>query len=328
VECIVEVPNGAHVEEDPDPHSADLIISHAQLGTWRHTAHPICSDPMHAPAPQQHQPPPRRPRQQPRQPRQSSLPLQPNGSNDCNDMPCTCDSLPCNNWIDTAGWMLDPFDEGPYIGGFSTVMSVPTTPAKPDQGQTLFYFPGAENTDGTPRHGAPPPSGRAILQPVLTYGPESNCVGSSPASKSGWCIASWYCCPKNLTVHSTYLGDVSPGDSWLGLFNLTDDTTFETVSRNVATGMETKLTCPRQGRNFNWADATLEVYNVKVVRRVCGGADDLLGTEHVGRARQADGAGVAGDGTEGLRRVHCGKPRVEHDHDHPRWWPARRRRVL
>ena len=322
------MPNGAHVEEDPDPHSADLIISHAQLGTWRHTAHPICSDPMHAPAPQQHQPPPRRPRQQPRQPRQSSLPLQPNGSNDCNDMPCTCDSLPCNNWIDTAGWMLDPFDKGPYIGGFSTVMSVPTTPAKPDQGQTLFYFPGAENTDGTPRHGAPPPSGRAILQPVLTYGPESNCVGSSPASKSGWCIASWYCCPKNLTVHSTYLGDVSPGDSWLGLFNLTDDTTFETVSRNVATGMETKLTCPRQGRNFNWADATLEVYNVKVVRRVCGGADDLLGTEHVGRARQADGAGVAGDGTEGLRRVHCGKPRVEHDHDHPRWWPARRRRVL
>jgi hypothetical protein len=26
VECVVEVPNGAHVEEDP--HSADLIISH------------------------------------------------------------------------------------------------------------------------------------------------------------------------------------------------------------------------------------------------------------------------------------------------------------
>ena len=34
-------------------------------------------------------------------------------------------------------------------------------------------------------------------------------IGSTPASKSGWCIASWYCCPKNLTVHSTYLGDVS-----------------------------------------------------------------------------------------------------------------------
>ena len=31
----------------------------------------------------------------------------------------------------------------------------------------------------------------------------------------------------------------------------------------MATGQETKLSCPRQGRNFNWADATLEVYNVK-----------------------------------------------------------------
>ena len=71
-----------------------------------------------------------------------------------------------------------------------------------------------------------------------------------------------YCCPKNLTVHSTYLGDVSPGEEWLGLFNLTDAETYETVSRNVATGLETKLSCPRQGRNFNWADATLEVYNV------------------------------------------------------------------
>jgi len=159
--------------------------------------------------------------------------------------------------------MLDPFDSGPYIGGFSTVMSVPKTPTNPNQGQTLFYFNGAENTDGQPRHGAPPPSGRAILQPVLTYGPESNCQGSTPASKTGWCIASWYCCPKNLTVHSTYLGDVNEGESWLGLFNLTGPDMFETVSKNVQTGQETKLSCPRQGRNFNWADATLEVYNVK-----------------------------------------------------------------
>jgi hypothetical protein len=68
------------------------------------------------------------------------------------------------------------------------------------------------------------------------------------------------CCTQ---VHSTYLGDVSPGDNWLGLFNLTAPDTFETVSRNLASGVETKLSCPKQGRNFNWADATLEVYAVK-----------------------------------------------------------------
>ena len=41
-----------------------------------------------------------------------------------------------------------------------------------------------------------------------------------------------YCCPKNLTVHSPYLGDVTPGDEWLGLFNLTaNKTAFTTVSK-------------------------------------------------------------------------------------------------
>jgi hypothetical protein len=150
VECVVEVPNGAHVDEDED----GLLISHPLLGTWRHTPDPVCSQY----APVARRPPAHTNRQQ----------LAANASADpsCNDMPCTCDSLPCNNWIDTAGWMLSPYDQGPYIGGFSTVMSVPGTPTKADDKQTLFYFPGAENTDGSPRHGSPPPSGRAILQPV------------------------------------------------------------------------------------------------------------------------------------------------------------------
>jgi len=242
-ECILEVPSGALVEEDK--FSTDVIISHPTLGTWRHTPDPICSHPAHAPKPS----------------RSVVKRSNSNDPNNCEQMPCTCDSLPCNNWIDNAGYMLDPYDKAPYIGGFSTVMSVPGTPV--DTGsQTLFYFPGAENTDGVPRQGSLPPSGRAILQPVLTYAPKTNCVGSSPASRTGWCIASWYCCPQNLTVHSPYLGDVSPGDSWLGLFNLTTKDTFETVSKNTKTGQETKLACPRQGRNFNWADVTLEIYSV------------------------------------------------------------------
>lgn len=76
-----------------------------------------------------------------------------------------------------------------FIGGMSSVMTVPDSPPKGFQdAQTLFYFIGAENTDGMPRHGAPPPSGRAILQPVLTYAPKTNCNGKT---KTGWCIASW-----------------------------------------------------------------------------------------------------------------------------------------
>ena len=98
-----------------------------KLGTYRHTADPICSDPLYAPAPRRHF---------------SRRGLQAAGNQSCNEMPCTCDTLPCNNWIDTAGWMLSPYDEGPYIGGFSTVMSVPKSPAESNKGQTLFYFPG------------------------------------------------------------------------------------------------------------------------------------------------------------------------------------------
>ena len=78
------------------------------------------------------------------------------------------------------------------IGGMSSIMTVPNSPPKGFQpAQTLFYFIGSENTDGMPRHGAPPPSGRAILQPVLTYAPKTNCNGKT---KTGWCIASWCKC--------------------------------------------------------------------------------------------------------------------------------------
>ena len=56
--------------------------------------------------------------------------------------------------IDNAGYMTGET----MIGGMSTIMAVPGTPKNASE-QTLFYFPGAENTDGVPRHGAPPPSG-------------------------------------------------------------------------------------------------------------------------------------------------------------------------
>lgn len=248
VECILEVPSGALVEPHPDPLSSELIITHPLLGTWRHTADPLCSMPEYAPTLRNRGALP------------SSEPAHRlrESNQDCQDMPCTCDSLPCNNWIDNAGWQMDPRsnDTTPYIGGFSTIMNVPGTPVLSDS-QELYYFPGAENTDGTPRHGDGKPGfDRTILQPVLTYGPNGWCTNST----TGWCISSWNCCPKGVTVHSPYIYEIKPGDAWLGLFNLTDADNFEVVSRDTLTGQETKLAAPKQGRNFNWADVTLEVY--------------------------------------------------------------------
>ena len=171
-QCVVEVPDGAHVDED----ETGLVLSHPQLGTWRHEADPLCSHPDYAP--------------RPRAPRPAAAARTPPMNRTvahCDAPPCTCDSLPCNNWIDTAGYMTGDT----LIGGMSSVMTIPKSPPHGFQpAQTLFYFIGSENTDGQPRHGDPPPSGRAILQPVLTYAPETNCGGVN-GTKTGWCISSW-----------------------------------------------------------------------------------------------------------------------------------------
>lgn len=217
--CTLEVPHGTYVDEDEH----GLVLSHRVLGTWRYTPPSHCKPPQPRPA----------------------------ASN------ITCSSLPCNNWIDNAGWQ-QPNGSTP-IGGISANYLVPATPTKQGQGQTLFYFIGAENTDGQPRHGQPPPSGRAILQPVLTYDPDGWCKESS----TGWCFASWYCCPANITVHSTYVQDVKPFDSFQSSFNISEDgQTYTVTGVSAATGEAATLQCPRQGRNMNWADVTLEVYQI------------------------------------------------------------------
>ena len=145
-DCTLEVPHGTHVSEDEN----GLVLSHPELGTWTHVAPAHCGTPPRA-----------------SKPRASDSDARGNSSN------VTCSSLPCNNWIDNAGWQQAKGDTP--IGGFSATYLVPTTPTSKGPGQTLFYFLGAENTDGQPRHGQPPPSGRAILQPVLTYNPDGWC---------------------------------------------------------------------------------------------------------------------------------------------------------
>ena len=92
---------------------------------------------------------------------------------------------------------------------------------------------------------------------MLTFDPDGWCKDST----TGWCFASWYCCPKNLTVHSAYVNDVKPWDSFHTYFNISEDGATYTVSGTSArTAQAASLLCPRQGRQMNWADVTLEVY--------------------------------------------------------------------
>ena len=219
--CVVRVPTHTLILRED---SQGLLLSHPDRGTWLHKTPANCTGP--------------------------ARPSTPHAS-------ITCDKLPCNNWIDNAGWQ-QPAGATP-LGGFRAKYLVPSSPTKRGPGQILFYFIGAENTDGQPRHGQPPPSGRAILQPVLTFDPDGWCK----ASKTGWCFASWYCCPKNLTVHSDYVLDVQPWDSFDAFFNYTAaDDEFLVSGTSAASGKSASLRCPRQGRSFNWADATLEVYQI------------------------------------------------------------------
>jgi hypothetical protein len=105
--CTVSVPHGTHVEEGTD----GLLLSHPTLGEWEHKRPAHCT----------------------------SLPSR--------AAPVTCSSLPCNNWIDNAGWM-QPNATRP-IGGFSATYSVPATPSARGPGQTLFYFIGVRDTTRT-----------------------------------------------------------------------------------------------------------------------------------------------------------------------------------
>lgn len=242
-ECVLPVPHGSMVEDHPDGSAAVLVTPVNGTAAYRHDTPAICR--LHALASLA---------ATPLLASQGALELGKEDDDHCNRPNCTCDSLPCNNWIDNAGAM----NTTTFIGGMKATYVTPDSPASSSSGnQTLFYFIGAENTDGSPRAG--PPATRAILQPVLTFDPSGWCESSA----TGWCFASWYCCPQDLVVHSAYIQNVEPGERFYGAFNLSaDGQNFTVVSRSERTKQETSLVCPRQGRNFNWADVTLEVYGM------------------------------------------------------------------
>lgn len=97
-----------------------------------------------------------------------------------------------NGWVEYADWTAT---ETP--GNMATTWHVPDVPAN-DVGQTVFYFPSYEPTNG-----------QAIVQPVLQYGV------SAAGGGSYWAIASWWVGPGGAARHSSLL-QVQPGDTIRG----------------------------------------------------------------------------------------------------------------
>jgi len=116
---------------------------------------------------------------------------------------------------------------------------VPPTPPSND-GQTLYYFPGMEDSNDV----------ISIIQPVLGY--------SDGGSPDLWSIASWNCCISGTTYHSSFV-QVNPGDVILGTIRSTcaagvlSCATWNITTEDETLGSSTTLSSSSSdGQTFNW----------------------------------------------------------------------------
>jgi len=153
-------------------------------------------------------------------------------------------AFPDNGWIDYAGW-YPPAPEN-SLAFFNGTYTIPGNPADTNGPEVLFYFIGMQDNDNRSVN---------ILQPVLTWG------NGIP----GWNAASWACCPKNITVQSKSITGFKAGDQLYGYIQRVNSDTW-TIVTQVATGSAageiTTLNAQVGTYIYNWADVTLEVYNV------------------------------------------------------------------
>lgn len=163
------------------------------------------------------------------------------------------------------GWVENSFV---YAGGTSpwfTILNarwvVPSNPSSTSN-QTIFYFPGLENTVGT----------LSIIQPVLQWG-----VAGSPAfGGNSWTIASWYVDATGVAMHSTPK-TVSPGTIIDGQMSGTKCTASGSCTWRITTGariggvvngISTTLTPTTSNKVYNYAvPAALEAYNITACNR-------------------------------------------------------------
>jgi len=145
-----------------------------------------------------------------------------------------------NGWLDNAGW-YPPTGQN-NLDSFISTYTVPGNPTF-NSDQVLFYFIGMQDNAYAAVN---------IIQPVLTWG---NGV-------TGWNLASWDCCPKNITVQSTTLTGFGAGDQITGTIKRANADTWIIDSTIVKSGKNTTLYSEVGDYLYNWADVTLEVYNL------------------------------------------------------------------
>jgi hypothetical protein len=149
-----------------------------------------------------------------------------------------------HSWIESASVTTTK-----SYGELIATWTVPPGPAS-NNGQTLYFFPGLEDSNDVV----------SIIQPVLGWNADFG---------AAWGLASWNCCPSGITVESAPL-HVNSGNTIQGTLRSAcgagtlSCTKWDVTSEDVSTGQSTMLTnTPIEGQTFNWAFAgAVEVYNV------------------------------------------------------------------
>jgi len=156
--------------------------------------------------------------------------------------------LAINGWLDYTGW-YPPTGQN-HLAKFTSTYTIPNNPSNPSP-QTLFYFIGMQDNDASQYLN--------IIQPVLTWG------NGNPS----WYVQSWACCPSNITVSSPALTGLQQGQQMNGLITRVSGDVWEIDSEWQ--GKHTTLMAQVGDMNYNWADVTLEVYNVNTCNQFATG---------------------------------------------------------
>jgi len=148
-----------------------------------------------------------------------------------------------DGWLDNVAYTYNA-GYTKFTGSFN----VPANPPRPQKPETLYYFPGMENLGGPVN----------ILQPVLTWGDETE------GAVGGWSVWSWACCPSDITFNSKNVGGLQEGMIVDGVMEKSGDTWRIDTAFTDSSGkrQNTTLLADLGRYTYNWADVTLEVYNL------------------------------------------------------------------
>jgi len=157
-----------------------------------------------------------------------------------------------DGWLDYGGYYSEMGKDS--YKSFNASYTVPSTP-KASSGQTLYYFIGMQDNGGGAVN---------IVQPVLTYG------AAVDEGAATWNVASWCCCPSNITTHSPSVGPLNPGDV-LQTYIYRDDASTWTIDAITPKHQHATLKTKVGDYAYNWADVTLEVYGVQSCDELASG---------------------------------------------------------